>query len=101
ETPLPGWWRPWREREFARRRSPPVYRSGLRLWAWMAQRPALYHALAGIAGRLLGWAGRQRGRFRTLPFAQGWTSVRDLPAPQGRSFQSLWAERQRRPQGPR
>ena len=25
----------------------------------------------------------------------GWTSVRDMPAPEGRSFQSLWAERQR------
>src|SRR5438874_9319990 len=97
KIPLPRMMRHWREREFARRLSPPVYRSGLRLWAWMAQRPALYHALAGIAGRLLGWAGHQRGRFRTLPFAQGWTVVRDLPAPEGRSFQSLWAEHQRRP----
>ena len=27
--------------------------------------------------------------------AAGWTSVRDMPAPAGRTFQALWAERQR------
>ena len=96
KIPLPKMMRHWREREFSWRLSPPVYRSGLKLWAWVAQRPALYHALAGVASRLLGWAGLHRGRFRSLPLAQGWTAARDLPAPQGRSFQSLWAEHQRR-----
>src|SRR5882762_6725621 len=99
--PLPRLMRHWREREFAQRLSPPVYRSGLRLWAWVAQRPALYHTLAGIAGRVLGWAGQHRGRFRSLPLAQGWTAVRDLPAPEGRSFHSLWAERRRQPRAKR
>ena len=96
KIPLPRMMRHWREREFAQKLSPAVYRSGLHLWAWLAQRPALYHAFAEIAGRVLGWAGRERGRFRSLPFAAGWTRVRDLPAPQGRSFHSMWAERQRR-----
>ncbi len=96
KIPLPKMMRHWREREFAQHLSPAVYRSGLGLWAAVAGRPALYHALAGIAGPALGWAGRFRGRFRSLPFAAGWTAVRDLPAPEGRSFQSLWAERQRR-----
>jgi L-lactate dehydrogenase complex protein LldF len=95
KIPLPKMMRHWRERQFAERLSPPVYRSGLRLWAWVAQRPRLYHAMAGIAGRALGWVGQGRGRFRALPFAAGWTKVRDMPAPEGRSFQSLWAERQR------
>src|ERR1700730_3671157 len=96
KIPLPKMMRHWREREFAQRLSPPVYHSGLRLWAAVAQRPACYRGRAGMAGRVLGWAGGFRGRFRTLPFAAGWTAVRDLPAPEGRSFQSLWAERQRR-----
>jgi len=95
KIPLPRMMRHWREREFAWKLSPPVYRSGLRLWAWVAQRAALYHALAGIASRVLGWAGIHRGRFRSLPLASGWTAVRDMPAPQGRSFQSLWAEHRR------
>jgi L-lactate dehydrogenase complex protein LldF len=95
KIPLPKMMRHWRERQFAERRAPMVYRSGLRLWAMLAQRPALYHALAEIAGRVLGWVGKGRGRFRALPFAGGWTSVRDLPAPEGRSFHSLWTERLR------
>ncbi len=96
KIPLPKMMRHWRERQFAERRAPPVYRSGLRLWAMLAERPAVYHVLAEIAGRVLGWAGKRRGRFRALPFAAGWTAVRDMPAPEGRSFHSLWAERQRR-----
>ncbi|HEX3864281.1 MAG TPA: LutB/LldF family L-lactate oxidation iron-sulfur protein [Stellaceae bacterium] len=95
KIPLPKMMRHWREREFAQRLSPATYRSGLRLWALLAQRPALYHAFADIAGRVLGWAGKGRGRFRSLPLAAGWTRVRDMPAPQGRSFHSLWAARQR------
>jgi len=94
KIPLPAMMRHWREREFAQRLSPPAYRSGLRLWAWIARRPALYHALAGLASRALGWAGARRGRFRSLPLAAGWTAVRDMPAPQGRSFHALWAGHQ-------
>jgi L-lactate dehydrogenase complex protein LldF len=96
KIPLPKMMRHWREREFARALNPRAYRSGLRLWAWLASRPALYHAFAETAGRVLGWAGKSRGRFRSLPLAGGWTLVRDMPVPQGRSFHSLWAERQRK-----
>ncbi len=95
KIPLPKMMRHWRERQFAQRQVAPVYRGGLKAWAWVAQRPGLYHELVEIAGRLLGWLGGRRGRFRSLPAAGGWTQVRDLPAPEGRSFHSLWAERQR------
>ncbi|HTS93469.1 MAG TPA: LutB/LldF family L-lactate oxidation iron-sulfur protein [Stellaceae bacterium] len=96
KIPLPKMMRHWREREFEKKLSPPAYRMGLSVWAFFARRPALYHALSGMAARVLGWAGKRRGRFRTLPLAGGWTSVRDMPAPEGRSFQSLWAERRGR-----
>jgi L-lactate dehydrogenase complex protein LldF len=95
KIPLPQMMRHWREREFERKLSPRAFRSGLRLWAWVAARPALYRLLTAAAGRLLGRIGKRRGRFRTLPLASGWTRVRDMPAPEGRSFHSLWAERQR------
>jgi L-lactate dehydrogenase complex protein LldF len=95
KIPLPDMMRHWREREFAQHLAPPVYRFGLKAWAWIARRPALYHALAALKARVLGWLGGARGRFRTMPLATGWTLVRDMPAPQGRTFQSLWAERQR------
>jgi L-lactate dehydrogenase complex protein LldF len=93
KIPLPKMLRHWREREFAKKLAPRSWRSGLLLWAWVAQRPRLYHALCEGASRLLGWAGASRGRFRALPLAAGWTAVRDMPAPEGRSFHSLWAER--------
>jgi L-lactate dehydrogenase complex protein LldF len=96
KIPLPKMMRHWREREYEKKLSPAAYRTGLSLWAFFARRPALYHALTGVATRVLGWAGRRHGRFRSLPLASGWTRVRDMPAPEGRSFQSLWAERQRR-----
>ncbi len=96
KIPLPKMMRHWREREFAQKLSPAAYRSGLSLWAFFARRPALYHMMAGMGARVLGAFGGRRGRFRTLPLAAGWTSVRDMPAPEGRSFQSLWADKKRK-----
>jgi L-lactate dehydrogenase complex protein LldF len=95
KIPLPKLLRHWREREFSARLTPRTWRVGLLLWAWLAQRPRLYHVVTAGASRMLGWAGARRGRFRALPLAAGWTSVRDMPAPEGRSFHSLWAERHR------
>ncbi len=95
KIPLPKMLRHWREREFAKKLTPPVWRTGLSAWAWVARRPALYHALTEIASRALGWAGGRRGRFRSLPLSAGWTGVRDMPAPEGGSFHRLWAKRNR------
>jgi L-lactate dehydrogenase complex protein LldF len=91
--PLPKMMRHWREKEFERHLTPATYRSGLKLWAFLASRPALYHFATGIAARLLTVFGRKSGRFAHLPLAQGWTSVRDFPAPQGKTFHALWKER--------
>jgi len=84
--PLPGLMRVWREEAFRRGLPPPTQRSGIRLWAFFARRPRFYRLAFGLAVRMLGMLGRRRGRFRRLPLASGWTSVRDLPAPQGRTF---------------
>jgi L-lactate dehydrogenase complex protein LldF len=94
--PLPKMMRQWREREFSKRLSPVTQRWGLALWAFAVRRPALYRPLSALAARVLGFFGSGRGRFRALPLAGGWTDVRDMPAPEGKSFMTLWAERQRK-----
>jgi L-lactate dehydrogenase complex protein LldF len=96
KIPLPKLLRYWRDREFRAKLNPPAWRVGLSLWAWLAQRPVLYRLVAETMSRVLGWAGTRRGRFRALPLAAGWTSARDMPAPEGRTFHSLWAKRQSR-----
>ena len=93
--PLPKMMRHWREREFEQELSPAPFRTGLKLWAFLAARPALYRFGANLAARLLGWLGRRTGRFTSLPLAGGWTGGRDLPAPEGKSFMEQWKARQR------
>ena len=93
--PLPKLMRHWREQEYAQRLTPFAARLGLRIWAFFARRPGLYHWTAARNIRALGLAGRRRGRFRWLPFAGGWTRHRDFPAPEGATFQQQWAARRR------
>jgi L-lactate dehydrogenase complex protein LldF len=40
------------------------------------------------------WGG-ERGSLRWLPLAGGWTDTRDLPAPQGQTFQQAWKQRRK------
>ncbi|WP_349359563.1 LutB/LldF family L-lactate oxidation iron-sulfur protein [Stappia sp.] len=91
--PLPKMMRHWREREFSRNLTPATARTGLGLWAFFAKRPALYQAATRLAMGVLGRLGRAKGRFAALPLAGGWTKYRDLPAPEGETFQAQWAKR--------
>ena len=91
DIPLPDMMRAWRERDYARGNPPRLERLALKLWAFAAKRPRLYHALAGAMARSLARRGGGRGRLSRLPLMQGWMSVRDLPAPQGKTFQQLYA----------
>jgi L-lactate dehydrogenase complex protein LldF len=88
--PLPNMMRHWREREFERHLSPAAMRYGIGFWAFFARRPTLYRLTTDMAMRALHLLGRAKGRFAWLPFAGGWTRYRDLPAPQGATFQSRW-----------
>ncbi len=93
--PLPKMLRRLRMREYEARLTPARTRFAIRGWAWLATRPRLYGWVTGTAARVLGWLGRKRGRFHWLPFAGGWTSVRDLPAPSGETFHAAWRRRAR------
>ena len=65
-------------------------------WSFFARRPRLYHFMMRVGMPLLARLGRARGAFHWLPFAKSWTQGRDFPAPQGATFQTLWAKRQRK-----
>ncbi len=95
KIPLPKMMRHWRERQWERAQEAKRYRLGLKLWAYAARRPTLYRWGAELAARFLGNQAGMKGKLRSLPLAGGWTQGRDLPAPEGRSFMSLWAEKQR------
>jgi L-lactate dehydrogenase complex protein LldF len=88
--------RHWREREFERHLVPATVRQGLALWGFFARRPALYRLATRLGAVTLGWLGRKRGRFVSLPLAGGWTGGRDLPAPEGDTFFARYATAQRR-----
>jgi L-lactate dehydrogenase complex protein LldF len=96
KIPLPKMMRHYREREWQKRLAPATQRFGLKLWAFLALRPPLYHFLYAIAAQVLGLLGKRTGSFYNLPLAGAWTATRDMPAPQGRSFQEQWHQRQKK-----
>ena len=96
KIPLPDLQRKLREREFAENLRPWTERAGMRLWAWFARRPRLYAFAASLGVRVLRWMGGRRGLIHRLPLGGEWTNERDMPAPAGRTFRDLYAERTRR-----
>ncbi len=92
--PLPKLLRQWRERAFAHYLGPQSQRLGLAVWGFFARHAELYGPAARIVMHALALLGRS-GRFRSLPFAGGWTAQRDFPAPQGETFQAQFAARKK------
>jgi len=93
KIPLPSIMRHWRAREYAQGLAPKAAVFGLSLWAFAAKRPRLYRFLAAMAARMLKLFAGKRGRIRALPLMGGWFVVRDLPAPQGKTFHEQWRAR--------
>jgi L-lactate dehydrogenase complex protein LldF len=93
DIPLPDLLRDLRHEESSKKLSAPRWRYGLKLHAWLARHPPLYHRLTAAIIPLLHLLGRKRGGFSRLPFAGGWTSQRDFPAPQEKTFMQLYQAR--------
>jgi L-lactate dehydrogenase complex protein LldF len=93
--PLPKMMRHWRERDYLQKSFFSMPKLALRLWAYFAKRPGLYHRAASLGVRMLSLMAGRRRRFSRLPLASAWTGYRDLPAPAARTFQSIWQERER------
>jgi L-lactate dehydrogenase complex protein LldF len=68
-------------------------RAAFRAWAWVAQRPALYALAARLGARLGRAMGGAARLIHRLPVGAGWTELRDMPAPAGRTFRDLYRER--------
>jgi L-lactate dehydrogenase complex protein LldF len=91
--PLPDLQRKLREQAFERGLRPWYERTGLRIWSFVAQRPALYALATKIGVRVMKAIGGRAGVIRRLPIGAGWTDGRDLPAPAGRTFRELYRAR--------
>jgi len=93
--PLPQLLRNWRVRAFQKGKPGGLQRLSLGAWAVLAKRPWLYRPMMGLGlWALKGLAGR-RGAFKSLIGAGGWTKTRDLPAPQGGTFQTRYKRGER------
>ncbi len=93
--PLPEPLRKLREKQTEQRLRPWSARAGFRLWAFAAYRPWLYAMLSRAGAMLLRIMGGRSGVIRHLPFGSGWTLKRDMPAPEGKTFRDLYAQRVR------
>jgi L-lactate dehydrogenase complex protein LldF len=90
KIPLPDLLRNLRKQQHEEKLNTATTRYGLNIWAAIATRPAIYQPIMRVSMWVMGALGRKHGRFSKMPFAGGWTAGRDLPAPQGDTFQSLY-----------
>ena len=93
KIPLPELLRKLREKQFDLALRPRIERIALQSWAYVASHPRLYAIASGIGVRMLRRMSDRRGMIRRLPFGGGWTDGRDMPAPAGRTFRALYAQR--------
>jgi len=93
KIPLPELLRKLREKQTEQRLRPWQERLGLRAWGFIARHPWLYAQFSMIGARVLKLLGGADARITKLPFGSGWTDGRVMPAPEGKTFRELYAER--------
>ncbi len=92
--PLPRMLRAWRKRQHERKQSSRLSRIVLSVWAVLVKRPKLYRRMHRPIIAALAHFGNKSGRYCWLPFADGWISKRDFPAPEEKTFMDLYRQRQ-------
>lgn len=95
KIPLPDLMHKLREKQVERGLRPWSERIALKAWAWVALHPRVYAWGSRFALRYLRWLAEGEDRIHVLAVAPGWTGGRDLPAPEGKTFRQLYAERNR------
>lgn len=96
KIPLPDLLRKLREQQFSRGLRPWQEKAAFKVWAFVAQRPALYRFLSRMGIKAMAWWGKRRGGIHSLPGAKGWTDQRDFPVPTGETFSSLYQTHKRK-----
>ncbi len=94
KIPLPDLMRKLREKSFERKLRPASERLSMRLWGYVAARPKLYALATKLGARMLQWMGGEDKLIHKLPGGlKEWTNGRDMPAPSGKTFRELYAEK--------
>jgi L-lactate dehydrogenase complex protein LldF len=90
KIPLTRIMRYWRDEAFARGIPNRSFGAGLKVWAAVARRPAIYRLVSGIAARSLRLMAGGKGSVTSFPVLRGWFASRELPKPARTSFQTQW-----------
>ena len=95
KIPLPKLMRQLREQEKTLQAPSGFVRFLLWGFTYLACKPQFYRFVTSPVVSVLHHLTNKVGRLRFLPFAKGWVQSRDLPAPQGKSFQMQWLQRKK------
>lgn len=93
DIPLPDMLRDLRAEAMEQHFTPRPWRWGIRAWSNLLRSPWWYRQVTGFLLPLMAKAGRRTGRFRKVFVPNGWSVVRDIPAPQGQTFLNQWRRR--------
>lgn len=96
KIPLPNLLRKLRVRQFKAGLGSQVARKNLWLWKQLVTRPKTYQFLSNMAMPLLKLVAGRKANIHYFPLLGAWLKHRDLPAPQGQTFQAQWTQKKRR-----
>jgi L-lactate dehydrogenase complex protein LldF len=95
DIPLPDMLRQLRADAFEQKLTPRSWRWGLSSYMRILAYPRLYQLASRLLMPIMAALGRKTGSFRSLLIPNGWTEVRDFPAPQGQTFMTRWKQQKR------
>ena len=93
KIPLPDLMRHLREKQIEQNLRPFGERLSIKIWRYVALRPGLYALATKLAARFGKLLGGSQGVIHRLPRLDGWTKGRDMPAPTGKTFRELYAQK--------
>ena len=93
KIPLPDLMRHLREKQIEQNLRPFGERLSIKIWRYVALRPGLYALATKLATRFGKLLGGSQGVIHRLPRLDGWTKGRDMPAPAGKTFRELYAQK--------